>query len=71
MAYWFNIDTKQVETDETRSPSANTMGPYDSYADASRALEHARENTERWDDEDKAWNDRGAAPGWDDSDLED
>ena len=71
MAYWFNIDTRQVETDETRSPSANTLGPYDSYADASQALEHARENNERWDAEDKAWNERAATQGRDDEDLED
>ncbi len=73
MAYWFNVDTRQVETDDTRSPGANTMGPYDSFEDASAALQHAKENTERWDAEDKAWNERGASsPGsWDDEDLED
>lgn len=73
MAYWYNIDTKQVETDETRSQNKNVMGPYESEAEAWRALEIARERTERWDDEDREWEGHGAAQptAWDDSDLED
>ncbi|MEO5609217.1 MAG: methionine aminopeptidase [Ornithinibacter sp.] len=55
MQYWFNVDTGTVETDETRSQSATVMGPYDTPDSASRALESARERTESWDAEDKAW----------------
>ena len=73
MPYWYNVDTGEVETDETRSQDANVLGPYDTEDEASRALEHARENTERWDEEDQEWNERGAArPGaWGDDELED
>ncbi len=59
MAYWFNVGTKQVETDETRSKGDDVMGPYDSEAEAARALESARERTESWDEEDRRWNDGG------------
>ncbi len=31
------------------------MGPYDSQAEAANALQSARERTEKWDAEDKAW----------------
>jgi hypothetical protein len=31
------------------------MGPFDTRKAAARALSHAQENTERWDAEDKAW----------------
>ena len=47
------------------------MGPYATEAEARQAIEHARENTERWDDEDREWDAKGATPGWDDEDQED
>ena len=31
------------------------MGPYDSQDEAANALQSARERTEKWDAEDKAW----------------
>lgn len=71
MSYWFNVDTKQVETDENRSQDANVLGPYDTHEAAAGALQHVRDNNDEWDAEDKAWEGRGAAPGWDDSDVED
>jgi hypothetical protein len=55
MAYWYNVDTGQVETDEDKSQGANLMGPYDSQDSASRALQTAREKTEAWDAADKEW----------------
>jgi hypothetical protein len=55
MAYWYNVDTGQVETDDDKSQGANLMGPYDSQDDASRALQTARERTEAWDAADKEW----------------
>ncbi|MGL4743456.1 MAG: methionine aminopeptidase [Dermatophilaceae bacterium] len=55
MPYWFNVDAGVVETDDTRSRDAKVMGPYDTEDAASRALETARAKTERWDDEDRAW----------------
>ena len=39
------------------------MGPYATEAEARQAIEHARENTERWDDEDREWDAKGATPG--------
>ena len=55
MPYWFNVDTGQVETDDDRSQDANVMGPYDTQEAAANALRSARENTEKWDAEDRAW----------------
>ena len=71
MAFWYNLATKSGETDETRGPGADVLGPFATQAEAEKALEHARENTERWDEEDEEWESRGAAPGWNDDDLED
>ena len=55
MAYWFNVSTGSVESDENKSPSADLMGPYDTEAEAANALQTARERTEKWDAEDRAW----------------
>ncbi len=63
MAYWFNIETRQVETDETRSQNADVMGPYETEAEAAAALQTARENTEKWDEEERRereWREGGA-----------
>jgi hypothetical protein len=69
MAYWYNVETRRVETDEDRSQGDHVMGPYATEAEAARALEIAREKTEKWDAEDRAW-DEGPG-GWDDRDTED
>jgi hypothetical protein len=55
MAYWYNVSTGQVESEENKSQSADLMGPYDTEAEAARALETARERTEAWDEEDRRW----------------
>lgn len=57
MAYWFNINTGTVETDENRSRGEDVMGPYATEEEATHALETARAKTERWDEEDRAWDD--------------
>jgi hypothetical protein len=59
MTFWFNVTTGQVEDDDNKSPQDRLMGPYDTRAAAEQALSHAKENTERWDAEDKAWDDKG------------
>ncbi|HYO18371.1 MAG TPA: methionine aminopeptidase [Dermatophilaceae bacterium] len=59
MAYWFNVSTGAVEEDTNRSPVDRLMGPFDTHEAAEQALEHAKENTERWDREDKEWDDEG------------
>lgn len=57
MPYWFNVTTRQVEDDANRSRDDEVMGPYETREEAANALAHARENTERWDEEDRRWND--------------
>jgi len=57
MAFWFNVRTGQVEGDANKSPMDRLLGPFDTREAAEQALSHARENTERWDAEDKDWND--------------
>jgi hypothetical protein len=59
MAYWYNVSTGAVEDDTNRSPVDRLMGPFDTHADAEQALALAKENTQRWDDEDKEWDDKG------------
>ena len=59
MAFWFNVSTGQVEDDANKSPQDRLMGPFDTHAAAEQALSRAKENTERWDAEDKKWDDLG------------
>jgi hypothetical protein len=59
MAYWYNVNTGAVEDDTRRSPVDRLMGPFDTHAQAEQALTRAKENTQRWDDEDKKWDDKG------------
>ncbi len=59
MAYWFNVITGAVEDDTNRSPVDRLMGPFETHAAAEQALAHARENTQRWDEQDKEWDDKG------------
>jgi hypothetical protein len=59
MAFWYNVNTGQVEDDANKSPVDRLLGPFDTHAAAEQALSHARENTERWDAEDKEWDDAG------------
>ena len=53
MAYWFNIQSGQVESDENRSKGADVMGPYASEAEATNALSTARAKTQEWDEQDR------------------
>lgn len=59
MAYWYNVETGQVESDDNRSRDAQVLGPYDSMEEAGKALETARANTEKWDEEDREWEEQG------------
>lgn len=61
MQYWYNVDSGEVETDETKSQGAKVMGPYASSDEAGRALQTARERTEKWDAEDREWGAAGDA----------
>ena len=71
MSFWYNVRTGQVETDANRSIGEHVMGPYDTEEEARHALETARARTEKWDEEDEEWEQRNAAPGWDDKRPED
>lgn len=53
--FWFCLKHHAVEGVEG-CPNKDRLGPYASYAEASRAPEHAAENTAAWDN-DPAWND--------------
>ncbi|HET6667099.1 MAG TPA: methionine aminopeptidase [Intrasporangium sp.] len=70
MSFWYNVRTGQVETDANRSIGERVMGPYDTEEEARHALETARARTEKWDEEDREWEQRNAAPGWDDERLD-
>ncbi len=62
MQYWYDVTTGQVQTDEDRGADVDVLGPYDTAEEAARALETAHERTEKWDAEDRAWDQRGASP---------
>ncbi|MDV3220807.1 methionine aminopeptidase [Intrasporangium sp.] len=71
MSFWYNVRTGEVETDENRSRADEVMGPYETVEEARQALETARARTEKWDEEDREWEQKNAAPGWDDEGLDD
>lgn len=66
MSFWYNVDSGKVETDENRSRGEQVLGPYATEADAQAALEKAHANTEKWDNDDRAWNERGSTDSDDD-----
>ena len=53
--YWFNTKTRQVEEGH-QSDWSNLLGPYPTREQAESALESAQQNTERWDEADRRWN---------------
>lgn len=55
MVFWYNIESGQVEPDETKSAGENLMGPYETEEEARNALRTAAERTAAWDEEDKAY----------------
>ena len=75
MPYWYNITTGSVESDENRSANDQVMGPYDTHEEAAAALTTAAARTEKWDEEDKEWEDWGAGSSgggsWSDEDGND
>ena len=52
--FYFNIRTRQVE-EGRQSDWSELMGPYPTREAAEQALETARANTERWDEEERRW----------------
>lgn len=51
--YWFNTRTRQVEEGH-QSDWTDLLGPYETREQAERALETARERTEKWDAQERA-----------------
>ncbi len=68
MKYWFNVDSKSVEShdDPDRARSENLLGPYDTEAEAQGALEKAAERTKEWDEADDNWDNKDDS--WDSKD---
>lgn len=58
--YYFNVRTRQVEQGP-RSQAVDRLGPYDTYAEATQALERARARSVEWDEQDEADEEWGAA----------
>ena len=56
MAYWYNVKTGQVETDENRSRDADVLGPYETRQAAEGALAAAKQRNDAQDASDAAWN---------------
>jgi hypothetical protein len=46
--WWYCVRHNRVEADET-CPGKDRLGPFDSEADAARALETVRERNKEWD----------------------
>jgi len=55
VTYWFCLTHHTVEGDDG-CRAADRLGPYDSRADAERALDKVAERNESWDN-DPAWDD--------------
>jgi hypothetical protein len=72
VSFWYNVDTGQVETDENRSRGEQVLGPYATEEEARRAIETAHARTDKWDAEDRAWNEgRSSRTTWEDEEVED
>jgi hypothetical protein len=69
MKYWYNVDTGEVQTDETKGRGELMMGPYDTEAEARNAIAAARARTEQWDEQDREWNGKGTSPRWSEDDT--
>jgi hypothetical protein len=61
MAYYYCLKHQTVEGDQG-CKAADRMGPYETQADAARALETAHEKSKAWD-EDQNWNDDAPPAG--------
>ena len=56
MSYWFCVKHHAVESGPDMCPPIERLGPFDTEAEASRALDKAEERNEAWDNDPK-WND--------------
>ncbi|MDQ2660871.1 MAG: SPOR domain-containing protein [Actinomycetota bacterium] len=51
--YWYNLKTGEVEQGY-ESPSVDRVGPFETHAEAERALEILRANSAKWAEEEAA-----------------
>ena len=51
--FWYNLHTGEVEQG-FESPSVDRVGPFETHAEAERALEILRANSAKWAEEDAA-----------------
>ena len=56
MAYWYNVATGKVETDDQRSASNDLLGQFDTLHDAENALATSRTHRRSADAADADWN---------------
>ncbi|GAA3688902.1 MULTISPECIES: methionine aminopeptidase [unclassified Yimella] len=55
MAYWYNVNTGQIEQDGSTESKDHLMGPYASEDEARSAIELSRKKNELADEADRAW----------------
>jgi hypothetical protein len=53
--YFWCLSHHRVETTANACPAVNRLGPYDSAAEAERAMDRVRERNEAWEAEDARW----------------
>lgn len=53
--FYYNLESGQVEEGKS-SDVFERMGPYATREEAANALKSAEARNDRWDEEDKAWN---------------
>lgn len=58
--YWYNLRTGQVEQ-SAQSSWKHLLGPYSSYAEATKAMERVKANNESWEEDEASehWDDDG------------
>lgn len=52
--WWYSLKHMRVEHG-AGDPNSERLGPYDTEAEASRALETARKRNEQWDNDEDEW----------------
>ena len=59
--FYYNLSTGAVE-EGRQSPGSELMGPYQTRAEAERALQIAATRNEAWEEADEEWQDWGEPP---------
>ena len=53
--YYWCLNHQRVETEANMCAAKHRLGPYETAADAERALDRVRERNEEWEAEDRRW----------------